>query len=93
MGISTDNFYVVPCCASWQQSNYKGHYSTSADDGFVSFVAGSTSKYEYLKQVLPYWLPTDPTLTVYTTREDFAEGLKKNGLAENVTVKCQALSS
>ena len=89
-GISTDNFYVVPWCASWQQSNYKGQYSTSADDGFVSFVAGSTSKYEYLKQVLPYWLPTDPTLTVYTTRQDFADGLYD--LAENVTVKCQDLS-
>ena len=90
-GLSTDNIYVVPWMAAWQSKDYKGKYGT--DNSFVCFVAGSTSKYEYLKQVLPYWLPTDPTLTVYTTREDFAEGLKKNGLAENVTVKCQDLSS
>ena len=91
-GISTDNIYVVPWCNSWQPSDYKGRYGVSADDGFVCFVAGSTSKYEYLKQVLPYWMESDPALIIYTTREDFAEGLKKNGLSENVTVKCQDLS-
>lgn len=91
-GISANNIYVVPWCNSWQSSDYKGRYGVSADDGFVCFVAGSTSKYEYLKQVLPYWTEADPSLTVYTTREDFAEGLKKNGLSENVTVKCQDLT-
>jgi hypothetical protein len=91
-GLRTDNIYVVPWAAAWQSKDYKGRYGISADDGFVCFVAGSTSKYEYLKQVLPYWTSSDPTLTVYTTREDFAEGLKKNGLADNVIVKCEDLS-
>jgi len=91
-GITTDNIYVVPWCNSWQSSDYKGRYGVCADDGFVCFIAGSTSKYEYLKQVLPYWTETDPSLTIYTTREDFAEGLKKNGIPDNITVKCQDLS-
>jgi len=89
--IRTDNIFVVPWAATWQSNDYKGRYGICADDGVVCFVAGSTSKYEYLKQVLPYWLPSDPALTVYTTREDFAEGLKKNGLADNITVKCEDL--
>ena len=41
---------------------------------FVCFVAGSTSKYNYLTQVLPHWTENDPPLTIYTTRGDFAEG-------------------
>lgn len=91
-GISSDNIYVVPWCNSWQPADYKGRYGICADDGFVCFLAGSTSKYEYLKQVLPHWLSTDPALTIYTTREDFVEGLKKNGLSENIIVKCQDLT-
>jgi hypothetical protein len=91
--LPTDNIYVVPWCNSWQPTDYKGRYGICADDGFVCFVAGSTSKYEYLKQVLPYWSESDPALTIYTTRDDFAEGLKKNGLSENVTVKCQDLTA
>jgi hypothetical protein len=91
-GLRTDNIYIVPWAAALQSKDYKGRYGVCADDGFVCFVAGSTSKYEYIKQVLPYWTDSDPSLTIYTTREDFAEGLKKNGLPENVLVKCEDLS-
>lgn len=90
-GISTDNMYMVPWCASWQVSDIKSPYGKNGDLGFVSFVAGSTSKFEYLKMLLPYWRDADPTLTVYTTRDDFAEGLKKVVSSTNVTVKCQDL--
>jgi hypothetical protein len=89
--IPTDNFYMVPWCASWQVSDIKAGYGKNGDLGFVSFVASSSSKYEYLKQVLPYWKAEDPALTIYTTREDFAENLKKNTGAPNVIVKCQDL--
>jgi hypothetical protein len=90
-GIPTDNFYLVPWCASWQVSDIKGGYGKNSDLGFVSFVAGSTSKYEYLKKVIPHWRDADPALTIYTTREDFAEGLKKVISSTNVTVKHQDL--
>lgn len=90
-GISTDNMYMVPWCASWQTSDIKGGYGKNGDLGFVSFVAGSTSKYEYIKQVLPYWRDADPALTIYTTRNDFAENLKKVCSATNITIKCQDL--
>ena len=61
--------------------------------GFVCFVAGSTSKFEYLKKVIPHWRDADPTLTIYTTRNDFAEDLKKIVSSTNVTVKCQDLDT
>ena len=80
------NIYVVPWCDSW--SNTLGNMDKL--DEFVCFVAGSTSKYNYVKKVLPFW--SDIPLTVYTTREDFAEGLKRADLKHvNVTVKCQDL--
>jgi hypothetical protein len=97
-GIPTDNIHVVPWTSALQTKDIKGGSKDSTkdstkDSGFVCFVAGSTSKYEYLKQILPYWTASDPSLTIYTTREDFAEGLKKSGLAENVVVKCQDLNN
>jgi hypothetical protein len=90
-GIRTDNIYVVPWCAAWQVSDIKNVYGKNGDLGFISFVAGSTSKYEYLKKVLPKWRDTDPPLTIYTTRTDFAENLKKVISSTNVIVKCQDL--
>lgn len=89
-GISTDNIYVVPWCGAWQTKDINGGWGKLAE-GFVCFVAGSTSKYEYLKKVLPQWRDADPPLTVYTTRTDFAEGLKKVVGATNVTVTCEDL--
>lgn len=87
-GIRTDNIYVVPWCAALGDVKIK-----NLEEGFVCFLAGSASKFEYLKRVLPFWLASDPTLTVYTTRSDFAEDLKRivDG-TENITVKCQDLS-
>jgi hypothetical protein len=90
-GLSTDNIYVVPWTAAWEVKDIKGGYGKNGDLGFVSFVAGSTSKFEYLKKVLPLWRDADPALTVYTTRNDFAEDLKKAVSSTNVTVKCQDL--
>jgi hypothetical protein len=92
-GIPTDNIYVVPWTAAWEVKDIKGGYATNGDLGFVSFVAGSTSKFEYLKKLLPYWRDADPPLTIYTTRNDFAEDLKKNISSTNVTVKCQDLDT
>ena len=92
-GISTDNMYMVPWCASWQVSDIKGGYGKNTDLGFVCFVAGSTSKCEYLKKVLHHWKQEDPSLTIYTTRNDFAEDLKKINNASNITVKCQDLDT
>jgi hypothetical protein len=93
-GISTDNIFVVPWCASWQVSDIKGGYGKNGDLGFVCFVAGSASKCEYLKKLLPYWTENDPALTIYTVRNDFAEDLKKAAIGtKNVTIKCQDLDS
>lgn len=90
-GLSTDNIYVVPWSAAWETKDIKGGYGKNGDLGFISFVAGSTSKCEYLKRVLPFWRDADPALTIYTTRNDFAEDLKKTVSSTNVTVKCQDL--
>jgi hypothetical protein len=85
MGISS-NIYVVPWCNSWQVKDIKSYGDKNE---FVCFIGGSTSKYEYIKNVLPYW--TDIPLTVYTTRDDFADGLMKRISSDNITVKCEDL--
>lgn len=105
-GIRNDNIFVVPWCANWLTSDIKGKdalYGTNGDLGFVCFVAGSTSKFEYLKKVLAHWRPEDPPLTIYTTRSDFAEELQKitatatatatvtATATATVTIKCQDL--
>lgn len=87
-GIPVDNIYVVPWCSSWQSKNITCDHNLD----FVCFVAGSTSKCEYLKQLLPYWKKNDPSLTIYTTRTDFAEDLKKCTCADIVTIHCQDLT-
>lgn len=92
-GIRTDNIYVVPWTNSWQVKDIDSVYSKNGDLGFVCFVAGSLSKYEYLKRVVPNWRESDPPLSIYTTRNDFAEDLKKVVKAKNVVVKCQDLDS
>jgi len=90
-GLKHDHIYVVPWCASWQVSDIKDNYGKNGDFGFVSFLAGSTSKYEYMKKLLPIWKESDPALRIYTTRNDFAEDLKKSTTASNVVIKCQEL--
>jgi hypothetical protein len=93
-GIPTDNIYVVPWSASWQVKNIKKTAKIGGSElGFVCFIAGSTSKFEYIKKLLPAWKKSDPILTIYTTRADFAEELKKvnQDSDANITVKCEDL--
>lgn len=90
-GLKTDNIYIVPWTAAWQVKDIKHTYSKNGDLGFVCFIAGSTSKYEYLKKLLPYWKESDPALNIYTTRNDFAEELTKINSNSNIIVKCKDL--
>jgi hypothetical protein len=88
-GIRSDHIHVIPWCASWNSdipacSGYDGFYN-----GFVCFLAGSSSKYEYLKKLLPHWRPSDPPLTIYTTRPDFVDELQQLGLSDNVRAICK----
>jgi hypothetical protein len=85
-GIRNDHIYVVPWCAALQLSDIKYSYGQNGDQGFVCFIAGSKSKYEYVRQLLPYWKAEDPALTIYTTSQDYADNLKKNTLASNVNI-------
>ena len=80
------NIYVVPWCNSWSLTKKKEREKKKNE--FVCFIAGSTSKYNYIKKMLHHWGPNDPPLTIYTTRNDFAEKLTSN----NVTVICQDLT-
>jgi Glycosyl transferase family 2 len=90
-GIPTDNIYVVPWTAAWQVKDIKKG-PKGVKEGFICFIAASTSKYEYIKKLLPSWKTTDPALTIYTTRADFAEDLKKvNAPATNIKVNCEDL--
>ena len=93
-GIPTDNIYVVPWTASWRVKDIKKTAKIGTNElGFVCFIAGSTSKFEYVKKILTAWKKSDPILTIYTTRADFAEELKKviADLDTNITVKCEDL--
>ena len=89
-GIRSDHIYVLPWCTAWQQKDIV-HTPVQRLDEFVCFIGGSTSKYTYVKQLLPYWNEAPP-LTIYTTRKDFEEGLKSVvTTSKNVTVLCQNL--
>ena len=90
-GIACDNIYVVPWCDTWSVSDFQNTHAAAKNE-FVCFLAGSSSKYQYVKQVVPFWLPDDPPLTIYTTREDFAEGLKALNLPGNIHVRCEDLT-
>jgi hypothetical protein len=83
-GIPSDHLYTLPWCDSWEVDTVTAPVKTP---GFVCFLAGSTTKYEYVKQLLPHWAGEDPPLRVYTTRQDVAEGLQGiPGLVPSVTV-------
>lgn len=91
-GLRTDNIHVIPWCSDWTIAELgKQAYGKNGDLGFVCFLAGSTNKYEYLKELIPFWREGDPQLTVYTTRKDFEEGLVSIGLTSNISVKCTDL--
>ena len=86
-GIRTDNIFTIPWCSNWVVKELKETYGKNGDLGFVSFLAGSSSKCNYMKKLLPHWRDTYPALTIYTTRKDFEEELTE-GLPKNVNVKC-----
>jgi hypothetical protein len=91
-GIPSDHLYTLPWCDSWETDVRP--MTGPQTPGFVCFLAGSTTKYEYVKQLLPHWKAEDPPLRVYTTRQDVAEGLKGlPGLASSVTVCHKDLTS
>jgi len=89
-GLRSDHIYVVPWCASLSHTDippcntYDGFYN-----GFVCFLAGSSSKYEYLKKIIPYWRAEDPPLTIYTTRAHFVDELQQMSLPDNVRAICK----
>jgi len=84
-GIPSDHLYTLPWCDSWRSEAEEE--DTAKIPGFLCLLAGSTTKYEYVKQLLPHWTTEDPPLRVYTTRQDVADGLKGlPGLASSVTV-------
>ena len=83
-GIPSDHLYTLPWCDSWQVDTVTAPVKTP---GFICFLAGSTTKYEFVKALLPHWTAEDPPLRVYTTRQDVAESLKGlPGLASSVTI-------
>lgn len=85
--LRTDNMFYVPWTTSWCVKDIKAGFSKNGDDGFVSFLGGSTNKYEYVKKIAEVWTEDDPSLTIYTTRSDFTESLQNIGLAKNITIK------
>lgn len=82
-GIPSDHLYTLPWCDSWVDDLPMTGLKTP---GFICFLAGSTTKYEYVKQLLPHWKAEDPPLRVYTTRQDVVDGLKGLPLAASVTI-------
>jgi len=84
-GIPSDHLYTLPWCDSWEHMKEATVATVAKTPGFVCFLAGSTTKYEYAKALLPHWT-TEP-LRVYTTRQDVADGLKGlPGLSSSVTI-------
>jgi Glycosyl transferase family 2 len=88
-GIATDHIYSIPWCGS----PITDVRSIDPGAGFVCFIAGSTNKYEYLKKLLPHWKDNDPPLTIYTTRNDIAEGLRATGPSLRITIICNELDT
>jgi len=87
-----DRIHVVSWCDSWQLTS---SMIASNEKTFGCFIGGSTNKYEYTKKVLAHWLPSDPPLTVYTSRADFAEGLQmltNASSAQYITIVHQELT-
>ena len=83
-GIASSHLFSIPWCSSYPDLKRR---SSDQKNNFVCFVAGSTNKYEYLKKLLPHWTASDPSLTIYTTRNDIADGLRS--LSSFITVICQ----
>jgi len=82
--IASGHLHALPWCGSVYDQKLR---STDPKNEFVCFIAGSTNKYEYLKKLLPEWNENDPSLTIYTTRKDIADGLRS--LESFANVICQ----
>ncbi len=91
-GLSTENIYEVKWCDSWKIKDLV-YRPKDLHSGFVCFLGGSKSKLEYVKKVVAEWKDNDPPLTLYTTRNDFLEDLKKLNASSNVRFLCQDLST
>jgi hypothetical protein len=91
-GIPSDHLYTLPWCDSWESDVRP--MTGPKTPGFICFLAGSTTKYEYVKALLPHWKAEDPPLHVYTTRQDVANDLKSlTGHATSVTIIHKDLTS
>ena len=88
-GLPTAGIQVLPWCDSWATINTQ---SALSKPEFVCFLAGSLSKYTYLASIISKWTVQDPPLTVYTTRQDFAQQLSDMNLPCTITVICQELN-
>lgn len=84
-GIAANHLYTIPWCASWKDVPVTSYEK----EGFVCFLGGSTNKSEYLLSVLSQWRSSDPSLTIYTARQDLADKMKD--LPDSITVICEEL--
>jgi hypothetical protein len=71
-------FFVSWCC-SQSAIDEKAPQSTSLEDGFVWFLAGSKNKREAAQKLLPTWNEEWPKMSVYTTSKlDLSGNLPSN---------------
>lgn len=92
--IPTHAIRVIPWCAAWQVKDIDPRYlSATKDNGFISFLASSKNKYEYMLKLLPHWKESDPHLTIYTSRQDFSDNLKNICSLSNVEIIYKDLDS
>lgn len=88
-GIAVDHLRTLPWCSSVLAKKAQPQTKTE----FVCFVGGSTNKYAYLKKVIQHWLEQDPPLTIYTTRTDVVDGLRKANPSKHINIICQDLTT
>ena len=93
-GLRNDHIHVLSWCAAWQPHEViVPRQHEEFNTGFACFLAGSSSKYEYVKKVIPHWQLSDPSLTIYTTRSDFMDSINSLNLPNNVRVVCKDMDS
>lgn len=78
--------YLLPWASSWL---VKDVVYGADQPGFVCFMGDSSSKFEYVKSILPFWKDSDPSLTIYTTRKSFADALEKERTHFQIKIICQ----
>lgn len=91
-GMETDTIYEVKWCDSWKVDELV-YRPKDLHSGFVCLLGGSKSKLEYVKKVVKEWNESDPSLTLYTTRNDFLDDLKKLNPPPNVKMCVEDLTS